>query len=88
MTIEELTKSYVSKEKYEKVALEGLLYIHLSGCDAATIQRILYRAGITSIKELNEANENQIKRVRNCGEKRFKQIMTLKEIINKELEGE
>lgn len=87
MTIEEFTKSYVSKEEYERMALECLIRTHLDSNDVITIKNILYRADITSIKDLYVADEDRIIRIRNCGFDRFKKIMTLKDIIIRGLEG-
>lgn len=88
-TIEEFTKSYVSKRDYERLALESFIEDEFGHGDVGAIRRILLRANIVSIRQLHLVNEERIKSVRNCGEKRFKQIMWLKEIIKAKLsEGE
>lgn len=78
--IEEITFGfYPTKSELDMEALRNF-------CEDTSVSNALMRGGIRSIKELYEADEERIRKIRNMGEKKLIKVMELKRLLEKCLE--
>lgn len=86
MTIKDFTEWYYPSVREKEIfALKKFVEEFVNIKDYYTILNILSRAGIKSIYDLYNADEKQIRKVRNVGPKRMELIMKMKSAIDQNL---